>query len=109
MHSDRHDKCANRSEKNASKQRDQHGFRLGQEVTWPGRKTNNSKFGVAGRVATGSQRKEEARLYTTLKAVMRILDFMPSATGNLWKAFAWESCDLLHIFQRSLFEADVGN
>lgn len=50
-------------------------------------------------MVTRSQRKEEARLHRTLWAMMRILDFIPSVMGSLWKVFAWEQCDLVYIFK----------
>lgn len=68
----------------------------GNNLAWS---NNSSKFGVVGRGVRGSQRKEEARLHRTLKAMMRILDFIPGAIGSLWKAFAWEQCDLVYTFK----------
>ena len=34
------------------------------------------------------------------EALVRILDFIPSAMGSLWRVLTWERCDLVYIFQR---------
>lgn len=36
---------------------------------------------------------------------MRILDFIPSAMGSLWKVFVWEQCDLVCIFENHSMES----
>lgn len=70
----------------------------GNNVAW----WRKSKVGEVGRVVTRSQRKEKARLHSTLWAIVRILDFIPSVIESLWRVLTGEQHDLAHIFKRSL-------
>lgn len=78
--------------------RSQVPLEAGNNVGW----WRNSKVGVVGRVVTRSQRKEEARLHSTLWAIVRFLDFIPRVIESLWRVLTGEQHDLAYIFKRSL-------